>query len=164
MKKTYIICMALLGLTCSAGNLTIKVEPSEMKTSMSSFEEDHLDLVLREGTNVLDRFYLYSSYGLADAKLITDAAGTRYALVRHGKGRGTHVRQEFISVFKVRQRLTEVVRFPLNGPAGDRADWEYSYEIKRQKKGGLKFVMSLRVTGRNATYFPEDKKRTIVVD
>lgn len=26
---------------------------------MSSFEEDHLDLALWEGTNVLDRVYLY---------------------------------------------------------------------------------------------------------
>ena len=28
----------------------------------------------------------------------------------------------------------------------------------------LKFVMSLRVTGKNATYFPEDKRRTVIVD
>ena len=53
--------MALLGWTCSAANLTIKVEPSEIRASMSSFEEDHLDLVLREGTNVSDRVYLYSA-------------------------------------------------------------------------------------------------------
>lgn len=59
MKKAYIICMAFLGWTCWAGNLTIQIEPSEIRTSMSSFEEDHLDLALWEGTNVLDRVYLY---------------------------------------------------------------------------------------------------------
>jgi hypothetical protein len=163
--KVFIIYIALLGWTCSAANLTIKVEHSDSRTSISSFDDDHLDVVLREGTNVLDRVYFYSSYGLADAKLITDAIGTRYALVRHGRGRGTHVREEFMPVFKVGRRLTEVVRFPLNGPAGDSIDWEYSYKMERPKSGGLKFIMSLRVTGKGSTYYvPEDKKRTVSVD
>jgi len=51
--------------------------------------EDHLDLVLRDGTNILDRVYLYSSYGSAKALMITDALGKRYAVVRHGEGRTT---------------------------------------------------------------------------
>src|SRR5206468_12041100 len=103
--------------------------------------------------------------GLADAKLITDAVGTRYALVRYGRGRGTHVREEFMSVYKVGRRLTEVARFPLNGPAGDSADWEYSYKMERPKSGGLKFAMSLRVTGQGSTYYvPEDKRRAVTVD
>lgn len=163
MKKACVIWMALLSWTCWAGNLTIKLEPSEIRTSMSSFEEDHLDLVLREGTNVLDRVYLYSSYGLADAKLVSDALKTRYAVVRHGQGRGTHVREEFISVFKVGRRLTELVRFPLKGPAGETADWEYVYVLEHPKNGGLKFAMSLRVTGKKAVYVPEDKNRAVLV-
>jgi hypothetical protein len=164
MKKASIISILLLGWMCSAADLTIKVEPSDIRTSMSSFADDHLDIVLREGTNVLDRVYLYSSYGLADSKLISDAVGARYALVRHGQGRGTHVREEFMSVFKIGRRLTEVVRFPLNGPAGETADWEYSNKMERPKNGGLKFVMALRVKGKNAIYSPEDKSRTVIVN
>lgn len=161
MKKICVIWMMLLSWTCWASNWTIKVEPSEIRAKMSSFEEDHLDLVLREGTNVLDRVYLYSSYGLADAKLIRDARKTRYAVVRHGQGRGTHVREEFISVFKVGRRLTELVRFPLRGPAGETADWEYVYVLERPKSGGLKFGMSLKITGKQAIYSPEDKTRAV---
>jgi hypothetical protein len=158
------ISIALLALVCLAGDLTIKTEQSVIRTGISSFPEDHLDLVLRDGNRVLDRTYLYSSYGMAEVQLIGDAKGNQYALVRHGRGRGTHVREEFVSIFKVGRRLTETATFPIGGPAGMKADWEYRYRIDRPKTGGLKFILSLRVTGKDASIYPEDKERTIVLE
>ncbi len=164
-KWRFIVFITVVfGWTCGAANLSVKIEPSNQKVDESSFEEDQLDLVLRSGTNVMDRVYLYSSYGMANAKLITDARGKHYVLVRHGRGRGTHVREEFLTVFKANRRLHEVVRFPMNGPAGDTSDWEYAYTLKRPKTGGLKFNMTLKLTGKDATWFPEDKARTVVVE
>ena len=164
--KTFrlIIGFTLLSLECSAASLAVKIEPSAQRTARSSFDEDHLDIVLRDGTNVLDRVYLNSSYGKAEAQLIADAIGTRYGVVRYGQGRGTHVREEFIKIFRVGKRLNEMVSFPLSGPAGDSADWQYSYRVDRPKNGGLKFVLSLRVTGKRAIVFPEDKSRTISIE
>ena len=164
-KLRFIVFLTVvLEWACGAANLSVKIEPSNQRVGESSFKEDHLDLVLRSGTNVLDRAYLYSSYGMANAQLITDTRGKHYVLGRHGRGRGTHVREEFLTVFKAGRRLHEVARFPLNGPAGETSDWEYAYTIKRPKPGGLKFIMTLKLTGKDAVYFPEDKARTVVVE
>jgi hypothetical protein len=167
IKRTLsgIFAILLLASICSAGELKIKIVPSQERTSIAAFEEDNLDIVLQDGDKVLHKEYLYSSYGMAKAQLLKDAKGRQYALVRHGKGRGTHVREEFLTVYKVGRRLNQLVTFPINGPSGMHGDWEYKYRIDKPKAGGLKFYLTLELREKEKdSVFPEDKKRIITIE
>jgi len=164
MKRTLLFIALLLLITSAAiAAPTVVIEPSEDRTSRSGFAEDHLDLILKENGETRDTHYFYSSYGKAEAKIVKDAKGIYYVLLRHGEGRGTHVRSEYISVFKVVKKLNQLVTFPLNGPAGMTSDWEYKYILSMPKNGGLEFKLKLKITGNDANYHPEDEVRTIMI-
>ncbi len=164
--KIMIILIALILLLTSVAHATptVVIKPSEKRTSRSNFSEDHLDLILKENGVTRDTYYFYSSYGKADAKLVQDAKGVYYVLLRYGEGRGTHVRCEYITVFKVLNTLNQLITFPINGPAGRYSDWEYSYVLSKPTNGGFKFTLKLKVTGDDAEFYPEDKMRTIIIE
>ncbi len=125
--KNFFIVFIMLFTSYAVAAPTVEIKPSGQRTSRSAFSEDHLDLILLEDGKIRDTHYFYSSYGKAEAKLVRDAKGTFYVLLRHGEGQGTHVRQEYITVFKVIRKLNELATFPLNGPAGMSSDWAYKY-------------------------------------
>ena len=160
----FVIALIILFTPYAVAAPTVEIKPSEQRTSRSAFLEDHLDLVLKKNGETRDIHYFYSSYGKAEAKLVRDAKGAFYVLLRHGEGRGTNVRMEYMTVFKVLNKLNELIRFPLTGPAGAASQrWEYKYTLRRPKAGGLKFNLTLEITGNDARYHPEDKMRTIMV-
>lgn len=141
----------------------VEIHPSHERTSRSSFAEDHLDLILTDQGRVKDTYYFYSSYGQADAQLIQDYQGAYYVLLRHGVGRGTHVRSEYITIYKVFEKLNELITFPVNGPAGMTSTWEYTYVIRKPESGGLEFTLTLQILGKDAETYPEDTVRMILI-
>jgi len=141
----------------------IEIRPSNQRTSTSDFAEDHLELVLKDQEIIRDIQYFYSSYGDAGVDLVQDSQGVWYALLHHGRGRGTHVRSEYITVFKIIEKLNELITFPLNGPAGMTSTWEYTYFLKKPANGGLEFILTLKIVGDDAETYPEDTIRTIVI-
>jgi hypothetical protein len=160
--KIRIFSIAILLMTSVAfAAPTVEIKSSEQNTSRSDFAEDHLDLILKDKGEIRDTHYFYSSYGKADVK---DAKGIYYVILRHGEGRGTHVRCEYITVFKVIKTLNQLVTFPLNGPAGKLSDWEYSYVLNKPRDGGLEFKLKLKISGDDAEVYPEDKVRTIKIE
>ena len=162
--KTFLAVLLLLVASAAfAAPPTVEIKPSKERTSRSDFAEDHLDLILEKDGAIVDTHYFYSSYGNADVELVQDRKGTYFAILRHGEGRGTHVRSEYITVFKINEKLNKVLTFPLNGPAGATSDWEYSYVLIKPEGGGLEFRLSLEVTGDDAIEYPEDKQRTIIL-
>jgi len=158
-----IVLFLLLASAAFAAPPTVEIKPSKERTSRSDFAEDHLDLILRRDGVTTDTHYFYSSYGSADVELVQDRKGTYFAILRHGEGRGTHARSGYITVFKIANKLNKLVTFPLNGPAGFTSDWKYSYVLSKPETGGLKFRLSLQVSGDDAVVYPEDKQRTISV-
>ncbi len=142
---------------------TLEIRPIKVRTSRSVFAEDHLDLVLKRDGAIMDTHYFYSSYGSANVELVQDRKGTYFAILRHGEGRGTHVRSEYMTVFKIINKLNKLATFPLNGSAGVTSDWKYSYMLSKPESGGLEFRFSLQVTGDDAIAYPEDKQRAISV-
>ena len=161
--KAFPVLFLLLASAAFAAPPTVEIKPSSQSTSRSNFAEDQLDLVLRKDGAITDTHYFYSSYGSADVELVQDRKGTYFAILRHGEGRGTHVRSEYITVFKIINKLNKLVTFPLNGPAGFTSDWKYSYVLSKPETGGLEFRFSLQVSGGDAIAYPEDKQRTISV-
>lgn len=159
----FIVLFLLLASAAFAAPPTVKIRPSKGGTSRSDFAEDHLDLVLKKDGVITDTHYFYSSYGSADVELVQDRKGTYFAVLRHGEGRGTHARSEYITVFKIANKLNKLVTFPLIGPAGFTSDWKYSYILSMPETGGLQLRLSLQVSGGDAVAYPEDNQRTISV-
>jgi len=162
--KIFFIVFIMLFTSYAVAAPTVEIKPSEQRTSRSAFSEDHLDLILLEDGKIRDTHYFYSSYGKAEVRLVKDAKGTFYVLLRHGEGRGTNVRMEYMTVFKVLNKLNELIRFPLTGPAGSGSErWAYKYILNKPKTGGLEFNLTLEITGNNPQYYPEDTMRTIMI-
>jgi hypothetical protein len=161
--RTILVALLVFVTAVALAAPTVEIISSKERTPLSTFDEDHLDLIVKEDGVIKDTHYFVSSYGKADAQLVRDHQGTYYVILRYGKGRGTHVRSEYITVFKVLKRLNQVVTFPLNGPAGMHSDWEYSYVLSKPKGGGLEFSLSLTIIGDDAIAYPEDKVRTISI-
>ena len=163
MKTLFVALLFLSAASVVLAAPTVEIKPSKERTSLSSFDEDHLDLILKENGSIKDTHYFYSSYGSADAQVIQDRRGSYYVLLTHREGRGTHVRSNFMTVFKVRKKLNQVATFPIDGPAGPKSDWKYSCILNKPVGGGLEFRLSLKINGGDAIAFPEDKSRTISI-
>lgn len=163
--RNLVLTLLLIFSTIPIGaQLSAEVRRSKQITSDSPFPEDHLELVIRNNGKVVNTEYFYSSYGEATAQIVCDATGNTFILLRHGTGRGTHVRTEDITVYKLGKALNEVVTFPISGPADINSSWEYSMKINKPQSGGLEFNLSRILTGTGATkYYPEDKERVILI-
>lgn len=128
------------------------------------FSEDSLILKIKiNKLEIIDEFC--SSYGKADAKIIRDAGGVNYLLLKTARGRGTHVTSEYLTVYRIEKYLEELARFPVFEPLGRVSGSYYDYKIKRPKTGGLLFLITVRIEGEaeDAEWFPKEKKRIIQI-
>lgn len=165
MIRAIVFAVVMMGASSTeSAEPSVEIGPSKERTTHSSFDEDHLDLILKQNDAIKDSQYFYSSYGRAHAEIVRDRQGSLYVVLRHGKGRGTHVRSEFITIYKVQNRLNQVSTFPISGPAGVESDWEYVYVIEKPTGGGLVFNLSLNVTGTDASDYPEDRNLAVSVE
>jgi hypothetical protein len=164
MSKTYLIILAVLfSANIAYGRVTVEIQPSDQRTSRSSFDEDHLDLVVKEYGKTITSEYFYSSYGDASANVEKDSKGNVFILLRHGEGRGTSVRKEYITVFRYGKGLDKLITFPISGFAGSRAKWEYKFKISKPKSGGLQFNLTRELSGEDPLAYPSQKERTIII-
>ncbi len=165
MKKLYSVILALFLLGDVAyGAITVETQPSKQKTSKSDFDEDHLDLVVKDNGKIITSSYFYSSYGVASATIELDSKGNVFILLRHGEGRGTSVRQEYITAFRYEKNsLDKIVTFPVSGFTGSGTQWEYKIKIYKPKAGGLQFKLTRRLTGDDLVVYPSQEERTIII-
>ena len=142
------IITALLVLgsgSAAAESYSIAIEPSaeeSLRSSYCPFADDDQTLLIYDGKNVLSRHRFCTSYGKAEVKVINDAKGTPYVLLRYGQGRGTNAVTEYLSVFRVAKNLVEYVRTPISSAADVSARWEFSYSVSSPPDGGLRIALT----------------------
>jgi len=128
------------------------------------FSEDSLILKIKiNKTEITNEFC--SSYGRADAKIIKDVRGVNFLLLKTASGRGTHVTSEYLTVYRINTDLQELARFPVFEPLGRFSGGYYDYKIKKPKKGGLLFLITVRIEGvaEDAEWLPKEKNRIIQI-
>ena len=166
-----IIAVSLaLSAICFAGEPTVTITTKKPELNQESkecggFSEDSLVLTIKSKKAEITREFC-SSYGKADAKLIKDARGTYFLVLKTAIGRGTHVTTEYLTVYRIERSLEELVRFPVYKPAGFFTNCYYDYEIEKPQNGGLLFLLTLRVedaSPKDAEWIPKVKKRTILI-
>jgi hypothetical protein len=106
-----------------------------------------------------------SSYGRADAKIMRDARGVNFLILKSAQGRGTHVTSEYLTIYRIEKDIEEIARFPVYEPAGRLSGTYYDYKIRKPKDGGLLFLFTVRNEGdtEDAKWLPKEKKRTIQI-
>jgi hypothetical protein len=127
------------------------------------FKEDNLRLIVLNGDKKITEHYFCSSYGNAKAKIEKDAKGISYVFLRHGEGRGTNARSEFLTIYAVSKNLIEYMRLPLSGPAGPFYHWHYEYDVMKPEGGGFSLKMKLKVEGKDPEWVPVEREKTIVI-
>lgn len=164
-----VLLLTLLGIVPGAalGAPVAKIALNENRDSCPGnypFQEDNLKIVISEENRTLAEMLICSSYGKAEAVVEKDAKDDYYLLVRHGDGRGTNVRLEYLSIYKVGRDLIEHVRIPMSQPSSPTGRWYYDYRVSKPKAGGLLVSLTLRIDGeKEARFFPADKHRAIKV-
>ena len=131
----------------------------------ASFKCDWLLLSVRQGTNLVYTHTFESSYNEASASLIVDATN-RWLLLRYGVGRGTSVRDEYLTVYEMLDYLVETVRVPISGYCGDGVKWEYKWKAHTTVDGlviDLRLQLDTVPTGMIPVGVPSDKHRQIII-
>lgn len=142
----------------------INDEDGDACSASYPFEADKLKLVVRDGEKLLAATPVCSSYGETEAVVVKDAKGAYYILLRHGHGRGTNVRLEYLFIYKLGRDLIEHVRIPISQPSSSTGRWHYDYRVSKPKAGGLLVSLTLRLDSeRESRSFPADKHRAIEV-
>ena len=128
------------------------------------FKEDNLKIIVNEGSKIVAEKAICSSYGDAEVAIEKDAKGIYFLLVRHGEGRGTNARFEYLSIYKLGHNLIEHARIPVSEPTSSTGKWYYDYRLTKPPSGRLLVTLTLRVDEQKDEEFaPADKRRTIEV-
>ena len=160
------LSIALAGLAFSAEpQVTILQKWSDLNPETKEcggFSEDRLILTIKiNKEEIKDEFC--SSYGKADAKIIKDAHGDNFLILKFSKGRGTNATSDYISVYRIDKYLLEYAKMPISAPAGPSSRWYYDYKVAKPKQGGLILSFSLRIEGLDAELYPKEKERIIQI-
>jgi hypothetical protein len=160
------LSVALAGLAFSAEpQVTITPKWFDLNPAAKEcggFSEDSLILTIKiNKEEIKDEFC--SSYGKADAKIIKDAHGDSYLILKFAQGRGTNATSDYLSVYRIDKNLIEYVRIPISEGAGPMSRWYYDYKIEKPKQGGLIISVSLRIEGSDAEWYSREKKRVIQI-
>ncbi|MDA8084100.1 MAG: hypothetical protein M0024_10630 [Nitrospiraceae bacterium] len=160
------LSLVLAGLAASAEpRVTITPKWSDLITESKEcggFSEDMLVLTIkRNGEEIVNEFC--SSYGKADATIIKDNTGHDYLILKFAQGRGTNATSEFLSLYRIDNNFIEYVRIPISAAAGPMSRWYYDYRVEKPKQGGLLILLSRRLGGSDAEWYPKEKKRTIQI-
>ncbi len=162
------LSLVLAGLAFSAeSKVTITPKWSDVNTDTKEcdgFSEDTLMLNIKINKTEITK-EICSSYGNADAKIITDARGIKFLILKTAKGRGTHVTSEYLTVYRIEKDLKECTHFPVYEPVGRLSGYYNDYKIIKPRKGGLIFSLTPRIEGvaEDAEWFPKEKKREIKI-
>ena len=122
-----------------------------------------MKIEVRDGAKVLGQLDFCSSYGKADAKIVTDSRERAYLALEYGDGHGPNAVTTYLSVYDVGSDLIELIRIPTSWPVGPTQRFYYSYEFKAEPAGLQIELIGADVAGAECCV-PEDKIRTIELD
>ena len=164
----YIIAIILIGAAVAyAAEPTVSISPkwTEIRPGTNDcggFSDDKLILKIKAKRKEITHEFC-SSYGKAEAKIVQDADGKDFLVLKYGIGRGTNARSEYLSIYPVHENLVEYVRIPISEGSGFTSRWFYDYKINKPKQGGLSIDLTLRIEGTDADWYPNEKTRTISI-
>lgn len=161
-----VLSLTLSGIVFSAEpQVIITPKWSDLKPEAKDcggFSEDSLILTIKTIKEEIKKEFC-SSYGKADAKIVKDAHGERYLVLKFSQGRGTNATADYLLVYRIDKNLIEYARIPISEAAGPKSRWYYDYKIEKPKQGGLIIALTLRIEGTDAEWFPRAKKRMIQI-
>lgn len=166
MRLIKIILILLAAATSASAAVSVTVEDdAELRGCPPDypFKDDNLRIVLKSEKKIVGELNFCSTYGKSEAKIETDAKDKAYVFLKHGEGRGTNARKEFLTIFTATKNPTELLRLPLSGPAGPFSNWYYDYSVTKPKGGGFSLRMKLRVDGEDAVSIPAERTKTITI-
>ncbi len=161
-----VLTLAILTPSISVSETTVTITSEKVtgknKDYCDGFPDDDLRLTIKRGKEVIEDTFC-SSYGKADAFVVTDRKGGDFLLLRFGEGRGTNAVSEYLSVFRISKKLVEYARIPISSAAGFTSRWEYDYKIEKPYDGGLKIILDLDIIGADAEWYPNEKQRIVQI-
>jgi hypothetical protein len=166
IKRLFLFASFLAVSGIAQADLLAQVKPDSQTEGCPKgypFPEDNLRLFIRgDNTKTLELPFC-SSYGNAEATIERDIKGRSFVLLRYGIGRGTNVREEFLKVYEVGEKLKELKTLPISAPSGFTSRWFYDFKVSKPATGGLQLVLTLRQDGSETIDVPKEKLRTINV-
>lgn len=178
MSKITKIIAIIIALSLTLGNVglaaepTVTIVPKWTETNIEAkecggFPEDSYILTIKVTKDEIKHEFC-SSYGKADAKIVQDARGVNFLILKYSQGRGTHVTSEYVSVYRIEKDLEEYSRFPVSEPLGRISNVYYDYKITKPKSGGLLFMFNVRIVtdpedSEWAYLLRKEKKRTLLI-
>ncbi|SRR5579883_482718 len=112
------------------------------------FRGDGEVLTITDGNRVLLTKNYCSAYGKSEAQIISDALARNDVLVTHSEGHGTNASTDYLTVYRLTDRLIKRTRITISEGVGISARWFYDYKVETPEHGGLKLVLTLRVDGK----------------
>jgi hypothetical protein len=148
--RLFYVLVAALGLALSepaSAALHVKVTPGPSHSPACTFWGDAMLLTVSDGNRRLVAHRYCSAYGKGRARLVRDLRGHPYVFLNHSITHGSHATSDLLSIYRVGKALVKRARLPVSVPIGSVRDAEYSYEIRRPRRGGLELIGSVRVVG-----------------
>lgn len=128
------------------------------------FSTDAMRLNIKDGGKSLGTLDFCSSYGEADAHLVSDRMGRRYLMLEFGQGHGTNAVARYLGIYRLSDELYELMRIPISWAVGRTQSVNYSYQISDDTSGGLKIeFIGAEVAGRECCV-PREKTWTVRID
>lgn len=123
-----------------------------------------MELVLKRDDKECDVRTFICACGNATVQTVTDARKVQYAVLRYADGWDKLTRSEFLSIYRVGERLSLVAIIPVSGQAGVESRWKYQCKILKPKAGGLLLSLTLELEGNDASRAPEESIATITLN
>jgi hypothetical protein len=129
------------------------------------FWGDSLTLTISDGDRVIITKRYCSAYGESHARIVSDARAHNYVLLTHSEGHGTNAKTDYLTVYRLTDKLIKRTRVRISEGVGPTARWFYDYTVQTLPQGGLKLVMTLRIEGTpDRGSIPPEPARVVIVD
>jgi hypothetical protein len=104
-----------------------------------------------------------SAYGMSKATIVTDARAENYVLLTTKEGHGTNAWTNYLTIYRLTNKLARRKRLKISEGAGPTSRWFYDYEVTTPPQGGLKLILTLRVEGPpEPGLTPSEQTKTVV--
>jgi len=151
VKSGYALAFILGSLSGQAAAAAIQVHVKNLwqgHSSFCSFSSDEMRMSVSEGSRVVAVHRYCSAYVAGSARIVTDAGGGKYIFLRHSIGHGTHASLDYMTIYRFNGGLVKLGRLLIRYPLGNFADATYDYAIRKPRRGGLRFVSTVSISGK----------------
>ena len=167
MRYVFLVLSAILLVapSCWAGG-RIATVTNEPLSHRCEFRGDAMVLTVSDAghESILHRYC--SPVGKGAASIETDVRGQDFLLLTSTEGHVTNAWTDYLTVYRLNDRLAEVRRLKISDGAGLTARWTYGYVIRRPQRGGLILALTLRVDGNDVdpSAIPHRRELAVLIE